>query len=64
MLAAAEKTLQHLPEIPLYARLDYVRFNQQFCLMEAELIEPSLYFNMDEQSPMRFTQAFVDVMKN
>jgi glutathione synthase/RimK-type ligase-like ATP-grasp enzyme len=64
LLAAAEKTLQHLPEIPLYARLDYVRFNQQFCLMEAELIEPSLYFNMDEQSPMRFTQAFVDVMKN
>jgi hypothetical protein len=26
--------------------------------MEAELIEPSLYFNMDSESPKRFADAF------
>jgi hypothetical protein len=26
--------------------------------MEAELIEPSLYFNMDTTSPERFARAF------
>ena len=38
-------------EMPLYARVDFVRFSHEairdeFALMEAELIEPSLYFNM------------------
>ncbi len=56
---AAEKTLSTLPEIPLYARLDYVRSGSGFVLMEVELIEPSLYFNMDESSPKRFTDAFI-----
>ena len=30
--------------------------------MEAELIEPSLYFNMDEQAAKRFATAFVKRM--
>lgn len=41
-----------------YARLDFVRFNEGFVLMEAELIEPSLYFNMDEDSPVLFAELF------
>jgi hypothetical protein len=50
-------------EMPLYARVDFVRFsdetsNEKFALMEAELIEPSLYFNMDENSAQRFASAF------
>lgn len=58
-------------EMPLYARLDFVRLNKtvrldercevsndEFALMEAELIEPSLYFNMDSQAAQRFTEAF------
>lgn len=49
--------------MPLYARVDFVRYQESFALMEAELIEPSLYFNMDEQSPKRFAQAFVAKMK-
>jgi hypothetical protein len=28
--------------------------------MEIELIEPSLYFNMDSMSPQRFVDAFVE----
>lgn len=63
LLREAEKALAIIADIhdmPLYARLDFVRDNKTFALMEAELIEPSLYFNMDPQSPKRFAQAFVD----
>ena len=48
--------------MPLYARVDFVRHGNSFALMEAELIEPSLYFNMDEQSAIRFAQAFTQKM--
>lgn len=44
---------------PLYTRADYVRIsNNTFALMELELIEPSLYFNMDPESPKRFATVF------
>jgi glutathione synthase/RimK-type ligase-like ATP-grasp enzyme len=44
---------------PLYTRIDLVRTaNDQFQLMELELIEPSLYFNMDPESPDRFAAVF------
>lgn len=65
LIAAAKKTLEaihHLHGTPLYARVDYVRMGDEFVLMEAELIEPSLYFNMDEQAAPRFAKAFVDRM--
>ena len=59
LIIQAEKTLVALAEVPLYARLDFVRYQQSFALMEAELIEPSLYFNMDKNSAARFANAFV-----
>lgn len=46
-------------EMPLYARLDLIRYKNEFVLMEAEMIEPSLYFNMDPDSAERFANAFV-----
>ena len=46
--------------MPLYARIDLVRYEEGFALMEAELIEPSLYFNMDDQSAARFAKACVE----
>lgn len=49
--------IDQVHETPLYARLDFVRHGDTFALMEAELIEPSLYFNMDEASPKRFAEA-------
>jgi hypothetical protein len=56
---AGRKIIQALPEIPLYARVDVVRTEgNHFALMELELIEPSLYFNMDAKSPRRFASAF------
>ncbi|WP_371378508.1 RimK family alpha-L-glutamate ligase [Thalassotalea aquiviva] len=59
---AAEHALQQLFEMPMYVRVDYVRMGDEFAMMEAELIEPSLYFNMDESSALKFTQAFVAKM--
>ncbi|MDZ7659737.1 hypothetical protein [Fodinibius sp.] len=48
---------------PLYTRADYVRTTENtFALMELELIEPSLYFNMDPESPIRFAKAFDEWM--
>lgn len=71
LLAQSEGTLSaitHLTgEMPLYARVDFVRskdetVNKEFALMEAELIEPSLYFNMDENSAQNFANAFAKRM--
>lgn len=63
LVLQAQQTLQAIDEMPLYARVDFVRFEHSFALMEAELIEPSLYFNMDKDSASRFAQAFADKMK-
>lgn len=56
------KAISQIHQTPLYARVDFVRHQNGFALMEAELIEPSLYFNMDSESPRRFAQAFVKRM--
>jgi glutathione synthase/RimK-type ligase-like ATP-grasp enzyme len=63
--AAAKKTMQAISALHgnlLYARVDFVRHQDTFALMEAELIEPSLYFNMDKNSPQSFADAFVTRM--
>tara|TARA_R110000737_G_scaffold283443_1_gene290045 strand:+ start:1027 stop:1908 length:882 start_codon:yes stop_codon:yes gene_type:complete len=61
LTAAANTTMQAISKLHgelLYARIDFVRYQDTFALMEAELIEPSLYFNMDEASAQRFANAF------
>ena len=55
--------IKDIHQMPLYARLDLVRFDDTFVLMEAELIEPSLYFNMDDESPKRFVEALLAKLK-
>lgn len=60
MLKAAEKVKQAVPGRPLYNRIDFVKADGSFLVMEVELIEPSLYFNMDSESPRRFTEAFIN----
>ena len=64
LLHAAELSLQATQAITatslLYARVDLVRLaDGTAAIMELELIEPSLYFNMDAASPERFAAAFV-----
>lgn len=59
LLETAKTILDKIEPHPLYARIDLVRIEgNQFALMELELIEPSLYFNMDSESPDRFANAF------
>jgi glutathione synthase/RimK-type ligase-like ATP-grasp enzyme len=60
----AQDIISKLDPIPLYARVDLVRDHKDsFALMELELIEPSLYFQLDQESPQRFVMAFIKMMK-
>lgn len=59
MCKVSEKALSAMPTQALYARVDLVRFNNDWAVMELELIEPSLYFNLDPQSPSRFVEAML-----
>lgn len=64
LLKRAQQTMRRIHPQPLYARADYVRTgSDDFALMELELIEPSLYFNMDPESPERFAKIFDQWMK-
>jgi glutathione synthase/RimK-type ligase-like ATP-grasp enzyme len=62
MLTTARHCLAALPDDVLYARIDLVRHKNEFAVMEIELIEPSLYFNMDPESPQRFVDAFLEML--
>ena len=59
---AAQKALQTIPEKVLYARIDLVDYKDHFHLMEIELIEPSLYFNLDDKAAIRFAENFAEWM--
>ncbi len=53
----AAAALAAMPQNALYARVDLIRHKGRWAVMELELIEPSLYFNLDELSPSRFVDA-------
>lgn len=58
LVDTANSILTHLPEVPLYARVDLVRNSEnRFLLMELELIEPCLYFRFDSEAAQRFALA-------
>lgn len=59
MLSAADKAVEAIGRELLYARVDLVHDTaDKFLLMELELIEPALYFRMDERSPRFFAEQF------
>lgn len=58
LLTAAQSAVELIGEELLYARVDLVRSDEEFALMELELIEPALYFRMDERSPKFFAEQF------
>tara|TARA_R110002012_G_scaffold321590_1_gene550000 strand:- start:376 stop:1245 length:870 start_codon:yes stop_codon:yes gene_type:complete len=60
MLTQARHTMASLPDDALYARIDLLRYQDEYVVMEIELIEPSLYFNMDANAPANFVEAFVE----
>jgi glutathione synthase/RimK-type ligase-like ATP-grasp enzyme len=60
LLARGTQAISALPMPALYARIDLVRtFDDDFALMEAELIEPSLYFQFDDTAATRFADALI-----
>ncbi|MEC7690898.1 MAG: hypothetical protein VYE47_08815 [Pseudomonadota bacterium] len=59
MLSVCEAALNAMPDSYLYARVDLIRTDTGWAIMELELIEPSLYFNIDESSAARFVDVFV-----
>lgn len=61
LLQRGHQALNSVEERPLYARIDFVRDDQDdFRVMEMELIEPSLYLRMHPEAPIRFAQALDD----
>ena len=59
----AQQALAALPEPALYARIDMVRHAGDWAIMEVELIEPSLYFNLDSKAPRRFVEAMLGYLE-
>jgi glutathione synthase/RimK-type ligase-like ATP-grasp enzyme len=59
MITLSRDILTNIPfdEIPLYARVDGVMRDDQFVLMELELIEPYLFFEFGEDSAARFAST-------
>lgn len=55
--AAGSRVMAALPAAALYARVDLVRHGERWCLMEVELVEPSLYFPYAPGSAARFAAA-------
>ena len=60
MLQASSKIIAEIVPSPLYARIDLVEYENKYLLMEVELIEPSLYFNLDDKSAGRFVEAYIN----
>ncbi len=59
----AQNIVDQLPDPVLYARVDGVIRNDQFTLMELELIEPELYLSK-EKHITNFANAILNVIKN
>lgn len=57
LMDAAYTVLNATKPDPMYARVDMVRHDGEFLLMELELIEPSLYFRTHPQAPLNFARA-------
>lgn len=56
LLEAAAMITVLIKPLPLYARIDLVRHNNRWSVMELELIEPALYFRMNPDSPKMFAR--------
>lgn len=57
LLLRAGQAMDLISPSPLYARIDYIRHEDDFLVMELELIEPSLYLRADPLAPGRFAAS-------
>lgn len=58
-VAAAAEVIARAPVLPLYARVDAVVTDDAFLVMELELIEPHLFFDVVPQPIDRFARAII-----
>jgi glutathione synthase/RimK-type ligase-like ATP-grasp enzyme len=64
LLDAAQRVIRAIDQGLLYARVDLVRdHDDEFALMELELIEPALYLRMNADAPQRFAVAIDALFK-
>lgn len=63
LIQQAATILTHFPEKLVYARVDGIIIKDQLHLMEVELIEPDLYFDLADGTRERFVNAFLDRIK-
>ncbi|WP_299519579.1 hypothetical protein, partial [uncultured Flavobacterium sp.] len=64
LLQQAELVLSKIPEKLLYARVDGIVIDNKLHLMEIELIEPDLYFDLADGARERFVEAFLRVTES
>ena len=57
LIHQAKQAVSALPEVPLYARVDGIVRDDTFMLMELELIEPNLFFDLAPGSVDRMAEA-------
>ncbi len=60
---SGRSVIESVSPVPLYARVDLVDYLGKYALMEIELIEPYLYFNLDDKAAGRFVKAFENLNK-
>ena len=63
LILQAELVLSKIPEKLLYARVDGIVIKNKLHLMEVELIEPDLYFDLADGARERFVEAFLEVLR-
>jgi glutathione synthase/RimK-type ligase-like ATP-grasp enzyme len=52
-----DQVMSHLPDFSLYARVDLVKYQNQWLLIELEAIEPELFLPLDPQASVRLAKA-------
>lgn len=62
VIAAGERVVAQLPDRSLYVRVDGVETERGFLLMEAECIEPVLFFQHCDGSRRRFARALAELI--
>ena len=60
----AEKLLSYVRGDILYARIDGTIIENEFVLMELELIEPDLFFDYHRKAREEFVEAFIDIYQS
>lgn len=64
LVSQAELVLSKIPEKLLYARVDGIVIENKLHLMEIELIEPDLYFDLAGGARERFVESFLEILRN